>query len=242
MGTSSEDGDLGRRMAQLARGFFRPADLGETLRGVTAAAVELVEAADCASILVVEGRREFRSIGATSELPPQLDAVQERLGEGPCLDAARKNLVVRSDDLRAESRWPGFAAEATKAGVLSTLSFQLYLAEDTMGALNLFSCEAGAFDPQAEAITEVLAAHAAMALSAARTHSQFTSALASRDTIGQAKGMIMERFGVDALAAFDLLRRLSQDSNVPLADLAERIVEAGPGRGAGGTPDGGRPV
>ena len=230
MTRSSEEGDLGRRMAQLARGFYRPADLDETLRGVTAAAVELVEGADCADILIVTGRKHFHSLAATSELAEHLDDLQEQFGEGPCLDASFKYLVVRSDDLRTETRWPRFAKAAVEAGVLGALSFQLYLDQESMGALNMFSSRSDAFGPVAEATAEVLAAHAAMAMSAARSQGQFASALATRDIIGQAKGMIMERFGIDAVAAFELLRKLSQDSNVTLAVVAQRLVDAGPER------------
>ncbi|MEU5841178.1 GAF and ANTAR domain-containing protein [Rhodococcus sp. NPDC047139] len=230
MTVSSEAGDIGRRMAQLARGFYHPTDLDETLRGVTAAAVELVDGADCADILIVTGRQHFRSLAATSKLAEDLDDIQEQFGEGPCLDASLKYLVVRSEDLRAESRWPRFAAAAVKAGVLSALSFQLYVEQESMGALNMFSSEAEAFGPLGEATAEVLAAHAAIAMSAARSQGQFASALATRDIIGQAKGMIMERFGVDAIAAFELLRKLSQDSNVTLSVVAQRLVDAGPER------------
>ncbi|MBS9374457.1 GAF and ANTAR domain-containing protein [Rhodococcus sp. B50] len=230
MTRSAEAGDIGRRMAQLARGFYHPSDLDETLRGVTAAAVELVEGTDCADILIVTGGKHFRSLAATSELAEHLDDVQEQFGEGPCLDASFKYLVVRSEDLRTETRWPRFAKAAVGAGVLSALSFQLYLDKESMGALNMFSARADAFDPLGEATAEVLAAHAAMAMSAARNQGQFASALATRDIIGQAKGMIMERFGIDAVAAFELLRRLSQDSNVLLAEVAQGIVEAGPER------------
>lgn len=227
MNALPEPQDLARRMAELAREFFRPSSLAETLSGVTAAAVELVPNADWADILTVTGGRKVESFAATAKLPEELDAVQEKLGEGPCLDAAMNNLVVRSDDLRTETRWPRFAGEAVQAGVLSTLSFQLYLDSGSMGALNLFSSKPAGFDVAAEAITEVLATQAAMALSAARGHEQFSSALASRDIIGQAKGMIMERFGVDSVRAFELLRKLSQDSNIALADIATRLVESG---------------
>ncbi len=225
-----ESQELARRMAALAREFFRPSSLADTLSGVTAAAVELIPNAEWADILTVTGGRTVESFAATAKLPEELDAVQEKLGEGPCLEAAQKSLIVRSDDLRTETRWPRFAAEAVQAGVLSTLSFQLYLDSGSMGALNLFSSKPGAFDVDAEAITEVLAAQAAMALSAARGHEQFSSALASRDIIGQAKGMIMERFGVDSVRAFELLRKRAQDSNIPLADSAARLVDSGSAR------------
>ncbi|MFC9553817.1 GAF and ANTAR domain-containing protein [Rhodococcus sp. NPDC056960] len=195
---------------------------------MTAAAVASVSGADSAGILVVKSKKTFASHAGTSELPEQLDAVQEKLGEGPCVEAALNAMVVRSDDFRTEPRWPNFARAAVDAGVHSSMSFQLYTQRDSMGALNLFSFTPHGFGVEDEAIAEALAAHAAMALSAARHHEQFRSALASRDIIGQAKGMIMERFAVDAVRAFEMLATLSQDSNTSLTVVAEKLVALGP--------------
>ena len=109
-------------------------------------------------------------------------------------------------------------------GPRSALSFKLYTSSQTAGALNLFALEPGAFDAEAETIGAVLAAHAAAAIIASRQNEQLESALSTRDRIGQAKGILMERFAIDAFAAFDLLRRLSQESNVKLIDIAEKVV------------------
>ncbi len=95
------------------------------------------------------------------------------------------------------------------------------------GALNLFGLKPDVFTPEVEAVGAMLATHAAVALIADDVRLQFQSALASRDVIGQAKGMIMERFNVDAVRAFELLTRLSQDSNTKLAKVAEEIVARG---------------
>jgi GAF domain-containing protein len=215
--------DLTQAIAEATRSFFAPSSLDETLRGVTESARSLIPAVDCADILVVAGPKKYQSHAATSELPVRLDAIQERLDEGPCIDAARSELFVRCNDFRSDSRWPRFGPEAVGAGVLSSLSFRLY----TIGALNLFALTSDAFSDEDEELGRVLATHAAVALYAANKTEQFKSGLASRDIIGQAKGMLMERYGIDAVQAFDLISRLSQTQNVPVAALAAELVELG---------------
>jgi AmiR/NasT family two-component response regulator len=93
-----------------------------------------------------------------------------------------------------------------------------------MGALNVFADEPRAFGQNSRDIGLIFAVHSSVAWNAARRDEQFRRALASRDTIGQAKGMIMERYGVDAVRAFEVLRKLSQDSNVPLFQVATELV------------------
>lgn len=215
-------------MSQLAREFADPDNVDDVLRKVTDAAVELIPSADCADVLVVVGRNHFESKAATSTLPAELAALQITLGEGPCLDAAVREMTVRADDLRGETRWPRYARAAVDAGVLSMLTVHLYSQRSTLGALNLYSFTPGGFDRDDEATAEMLGTHAALASAAASAHRQMTSALASRDMIGQAKGMLMERFGIDAVRAFELLRRLSQERNIPVARIAEEIVAVGP--------------
>jgi AmiR/NasT family two-component response regulator len=93
-----------------------------------------------------------------------------------------------------------------------------------MGALNFYSRRAGVFDAAAVEDGMVVATHVALAWNLARRDQQFHSALATRDIIGQAKGMLMERFKIDAVQAFEVLKRLSQNSNTPLVDIADDIV------------------
>jgi ANTAR domain-containing protein len=114
-----------------------------------------------------------------------------------------------------------FGAAAVEAGVHSMLSFQLYAYDSgSAGALNLFSQRRVSFDLETEAIGAMLATHAAVAILAMNEHDQFQSALASRDTIGQAKGILMERFRIDAVKAFVMLTKLSQESNIPVREIA----------------------
>ncbi|KXF48886.1 histidine kinase [Rhodococcus sp. SC4] len=223
--SDSGAGDLSRTMAELARSLSGPRTLDERLRAVTAAVVELMPHETCAGILLISGGNKFETVAPTSELLRKLDHAQQQLGQGPCVAAALNNLVVRSEDLRSESRWPQFAAAAVDVGILSSMSFQLYTSEGKMGALNLFAFSPNAFGPNEEAAGEVLAAHAALALTAVRTEEQLRSAVASRDVIGQAKGMLMERFDIDAIRAFELLSRLSQETNTRLSVIAQRITE-----------------
>ncbi|OBF06380.1 histidine kinase [Mycobacterium sp. ACS4054] len=217
--------ELAMRMAELARDIAAPRSLGDVLIDVTTAAVELIPAADIAGVLLVKGGGDFESVADTDGLAAQLDKLQHDFGEGPCHDAALKQTIVRTDDLREEPRWPRYAPAAVEHGVLSSLSFKLYTADRTAGALNLFSFRPNVWDTEAETIGSVFAAHAASAIMASRHGQQMQSALSTRDRIGQAKGIIMERYGVDELRAFDLLRRLSQESQTKLVDIAQRVVD-----------------
>jgi transcriptional regulator with GAF, ATPase, and Fis domain len=223
--TETFNHELARRMAELARVVAGPRRVDEVLSDVTAAALELIPGAEAAGILFVGRSGQFESVAGTSELPHRLDELQMKHREGPCLEAAVNELIVRADDFRTERRWPKYAAGAVEHGVLSGLSFKLYTSSQTAGALNLFASRENAFDLEAETIGSVLAAHAAAAILASRQSEQLESALSTRDRIGQAKGIIMERYDVDDVAAFAMLRTRSQDSNTKLVDVAARVIE-----------------
>jgi GAF domain-containing protein len=194
-----------------------------TLAELTAAAVQLIDGIDCANVLLIKDG-EFYRVGSTSAIATAVDQAQERLGEGPCIDAAEQDVVIRCDDLRTDGRWPNFARAARDAGVLRVMSYRLYTQGPNSGALNLFGFTPGSLTPEFEAVGAMLATHAALAIIAADRQQQFESALATRDLIGQAKGIIMERFDVDAIRAFQLLTRLSQESNTPVRVVAERLT------------------
>ncbi|MET0474045.1 MAG: GAF and ANTAR domain-containing protein [Mycobacterium sp.] len=220
--------ELAVRMADLARTLARERTLDSVLVEVTAAAVELIPGVDTAGILLVEKRGEFESLATTSELVNQLDILQMTFDEGPCVQAALADTIVRTDDFRVETRWPRYSPAVVDIGVLSGMSFKLYTGERTAGALNLFGFQPRTWDSDAESLGSVLAAHAAAAIVATQQERQLKAALLSRDRIGQAKGIIMERFGVDDVRAFDMLRQLSQEQNVKLVEVAEQVVNTRP--------------
>jgi len=153
-----------------------------------------------------------------------VDALQHEFGEGPCLDAVYEHKTVRVDDMASESRWPAFASRAAEAGARSMLSFQLWVEGDNLGALNLYSRRPHAFDEDSEHIGLLYAAHAAVAYAAAQRQDQLQAAVDTRDLIGQAKGILMERYGIDDDRAFAFLVRLSMDRNQKLRDIAQHIV------------------
>jgi GAF domain-containing protein len=212
-------------MAELARAAAAPRSVDEVLSDVTSTARELIPGTDTAGVLLIGKGGKFDSVAGTDDLPHQLDDLQMTFNEGPCVQAALDELIVRTDDFRAEERWPRYASAAVEIGVLSGLSFKLYTADRTAGALNLFAFKPNAFDAEDETTGVVLAAHAAAAILASRQGEQLESALSTRDRIGQAKGIIMERFGVDDVQAFEMLRRLSQDGNTRLIEVAQRVID-----------------
>ncbi|KUH86978.1 MULTISPECIES: GAF and ANTAR domain-containing protein [unclassified Mycobacterium] len=217
--------ELAERMAELARASAPPRTVDQVLEDVTATAKELIPGADTVGVLLVARGGKFESLAGTSDLPHELDELQMQFGEGPCVQAALNESILRTDDFRSEERWPRYAAAAVERNIFSGLSVKLYTAERTAGALNMFSTKPRAFDAADETIGAILAAHAAAALLASREGEQLKSAMSTRDRIGQAKGIIMERYGVDEMRAFEMLKQLSQDSNVKLADIAQRVID-----------------
>jgi GAF domain-containing protein len=216
--------DLALQMAELARSIaLRSVD--DVLADVTAAAKQLIDGVDLAGVLLIGTGGNFETRAPTSDLMFKIDALQMRYLEGPCVQAALSEIVVRTDDFRNESKWPNYSPAMVDLGVRSGLSFKLYTADRTAGALNLFAFEPRLWDTEAETVGMVLAAHAAAAILASRQGDQLQSALSTRDRIGQAKGIIMERFGIDDVRAFAMLRQLSQDGNVKLAEVAQRVID-----------------
>jgi len=216
---------LGAAMGELARTLqHEHASEHATLDAVTAAVVEAVPGAEHASISLVVRGKTVESRAATDPLAERIDARQTELGQGPCLDAVWEQESVHIPDMAAESRWPRFTAAAVEAGIGAMLCFQLFVADAKLGALNLYASRAGAFDAEARFTGLMFATHAAVAITGARQEETLSAALAHRDVIGQAKGIVMERFHLDAPRAFALLTRLSQTENIKLRDIATQLV------------------
>ena len=241
-GTAARDVPPGQdalavQFSELARALQQQDDPHSTLVEVVRAAVALIPGATDGSISVVLGRKRVMSEAASGELPRVVDKLQESTGQGPCLDAAYQHETVRVPDMASEQRWPGFAAPALEAGAASMLSVQLYVEGDNLGALNLYARAANAFDEESEHIGLLFASHAAIAYDAARRQSLLSRSVATRQLIGQAQGILMERHKITDDRAFALLVRASQDTNTKLRDIAEQLVRSG---ALPGGPDPGR--
>ena len=172
--------DLALRMAELAQVIsLRRVD--DVLVDVTAAAKELIAGVDIAGVLLVGKGGTHQTLAPTSDVMFKLDELQMTTGEGPCLQAALDEIVIRTDDFRDEPRFPNYAPKVVELGLLSALSLKLYTADRTAGALNLFGYEPRPWNSEAETIGMVLAAHAASAILASRESEQLQSALSTRD-------------------------------------------------------------
>ena len=227
-GGSGAAHDLGEVMGQVARSLQEEhGDVESTLQTLTATAVGIVPGAEECTVTYVTGRRRVEPRAATSDLPREVDEMQDRIQEGPCLHAVWDEQTVRVEDMRTETRWPRFTAEAVELGVLSSLSFQLFVQGDNLGALNLYARQPHAFGEESEDVGLVLAAHAAVALASAQNEQHLRRAVDNRDLIGQAKGILMERYRLTADQAFQALSRVSQQTNRKLVDIAEELTQTG---------------
>ncbi|MGB2920607.1 MAG: GAF and ANTAR domain-containing protein [Mycobacterium sp.] len=216
------------RVAELVQGLHsRPDTDSETVLAELAehAAVE-IPGAQYAGITLTRSAKKVDTPAASHHWPLLLDKIQERHQEGPCLTAAWDEKIIHVVDLEKDERFPKYRRDAlAETPIRSIMAFQMFIAGETVGALNVFSEQPGAFTADSRDLGRVFAAHSSVAWNSARRDEQFRRALSSRDIIGQAKGMIMERYGVNAVQAFELLRKLSQDSNVPLIKVATNLVE-----------------
>lgn len=215
--------DLARTLGTVARELEAEPDEERTLASVVQAAVHTVPGATAGGITEVS-RRQVTARTPSSELVEQCDQLQNELGEGPCLDAIWEQHTVIVNDLARDGRWPRFGPRAAELGAGSLISFQLYVQEHSLGALNLYGASGAQFGPDEQIIGEVFATHAALALSEARQYRQFNDALASRDAIGQAKGLLMAHEDLTGQQAFDMLVRASQHANIKLTDVAQWLV------------------
>jgi hypothetical protein len=226
-GTAVDGDQLAKQLSDVARRAQAEDDRGLMLDEVVKAAVALIPGVDEASISITVGRRDVRSEHPSGDLPAKVDAVQTETGEGPCIDAAYEHETVRVPDMAKEDRWPKFAARASELGAASMLSIQLWVDGDDLGALNLFSRTAGSFTDESEHVGLLFASHAAVAFASADEVHHLNLAVARRDLIGQAKGILMERFKVTADQAFSVLVRVSQDRNEKIFDIAEELTQTG---------------
>lgn len=224
---------LGDVMSRVARELQEEhGHVEATLQAIATQAVGVVPNAEECGISYVIGRKKVEPRASTSDLPRKVDSLQERLGQGPCLDAIWESDLVRVDDVGADHRWPEFSEQAATLGAGSMLAFRLFVDGDRLGALNLYSRTPGAFDDECQEIGQMLAAHAAVALAGAQHEEHLRAGMSNRDVIGQAKGILMERHRLTADQAFGVLTRVSQELNRKLFDVAREVTDTGavPGR------------
>lgn len=201
------------------------ADFETALTVINQTSVESVPGAQYAGVTFIDGDGAVQTVAATHPYSTWLDLVQREVGEGPCLSAAWQQHTIHIDDMTTDARWPLYCdAALARTPVRSVLSFKLFGDGKRMAALNFYSQAPGAFDTESIELGLIFATQTTLAWNALTREQQFRSAIANRDIIGQAKGILMERFKIDAIAAFELLRKFSQQSNTKLFDIADRLA------------------
>jgi ANTAR domain/GAF domain len=223
--TMGTDGPSDERFASIVRSLQAEKGIRHTLQRSVDLAVEMVPGCDDACVSLVHRSGRIDTPVATSDAARRSDELQYELQEGPCLDAIWHHETVRSDDLSTEARWPTWGPVAAgELGFRSMLCFQLFTGSDSLGALNLYARGPRAFDATGTDVGWALAAHVAVALAGEQELAHMQHAVANRTVIGQAQGVLMERFGLDAAQAFDILRTVATSNDISLDRVATQLV------------------
>jgi len=223
----TSDGDLATLLSEAAQSLQQEPDVQATLQRIVEGAVALVPGAEHASLSSIVKRREMHTRASSGQLPQAVDRAQVETGQGPCLDTLYEQRTARIPVMAEEQRWPDFAGRARELGVNSMLAVQLFVEGDDMGAMNLFSSQPDSFDEESEHVALLFASHAAVAMSEAQEQENLRGAIDFRDLVGQAKGILMERYKITGDQAFRILSLASQLHNRKLRDVASELVFQG---------------
>ena len=212
-------------------GRLTPGDLDHTLEQITAAAVEVLPGVHSASITVKHANGRLETAAPTAEMLLGLDAAQYELREGPCYDAAVDQPFVTSPHLAADERFPRYGALAVQAGIRAQAGLRLFETPrpSARAALNLYSRDVGSFDDMSM-VAQLFVHQSAMAIDYAREIENLQQAMKTRQLIGRAVGIAMERYDLNEERAFAFLARVSQTRNVKLRAVAEELVAEAEGR------------
>jgi GAF domain-containing protein len=228
---SAEEADLAEGLAGLSRLATNRLGLEDLLTRVAGYAVRAIPGADGAGLTLLEDDRAD-TIVATAPFVSEIDDIQYRMGQGPCITAARDGQTVMSGSLGGDPRWRTFGGTVARLGVHSVLSLPLITGDGVVGAMNIYAHDKHVFDERSAELGEVFAVPAAIAVQNAHVLAQtqrlaahLESALKSRAVIDRAVGIIMSRSGVTEGEALDRLRSLSQSEHHKLAEVAQQLID-----------------
>ncbi len=212
------------QLAEMARSLEHEQGTQGTLDLAVSAATHIIDACDLAGVSIAR-RDEVRTRAATDDAVLAMHELQYQLGEGPDVQTLRDHETVYCPDLSTDQRWPRWGPRVVQElGVRSVVSYRLFTTSDTLGAPNLFSRTPHAFDTEDIDNGLALAAHVAVAVAEEQNDQRLHVALASRTVIGQAQGILMERFDLSADEAFQVLIRFSTHQNIKLHRVATQLV------------------
>jgi transcriptional regulator with GAF, ATPase, and Fis domain len=212
--------------ARLAHNLHDQVNVEKTLEKIVECAAAVV-GCDYAGVLLTSKGNRFDVITASHPVTEKADQLQVEWRQGPGIAAVADARTTLVSDTAEDMRWPRWAAGMRDLRLGSVLAVRLWTSQSTLGALNLYACSPRWFDSDALAVAEVLGRHASIALYNAKQEESLWQAIDSRKIIGQAQGILMERFALDDQSAFEVLRRYSQNTNTKLNEVARILVRSG---------------
>ena len=217
-------------LSELAGLLMSTTSFEELMQQIADLAARAVPAATTCGITLSQDGHVI-TVASADALARLLDEQQYELDHGPCLQALSTGLLVDADDLTAESRWPGYPARAVAHGIRTIYSSPLVVNGQPIGALNMYAEGPNAFDADARVAIGQLTALAAATITAAMRHydeatltDHLRAALSSRSVIDQAMGIVIGMQHCTPNEAFDVLRTVSQNRNIPLREVATELV------------------
>jgi GAF domain-containing protein len=226
-----------KAFAQLSQKLLADPSEAMTIDRIVNMVAVTIPHCDGAGLMLRRPRGKVETPASTSSLVRQADTLQYELDEGPCLSAIEDPSTYVVNDTATDARWPRWCPKVAALGFRSVSCVRLATETNVLGALNLYALEPAAFTADDLDVAKIFADHAAGALQSAQVVTGLRTAMDSRQLIGVAQGMLMQRYGLDLEQAFQVLLRYSQDTNIKLRDVAERMVETGalPAEGPTGT-------
>lgn len=223
MGGVDQGGEIVRRFADLAVELHASEGVEETVDAVVEFALQALGCSYAGVALAIHGRG-FDVPAATDPVVAEIYEFQLTSGKGPLMESMRQHATVLVRDTAVDQRWTEWAGRVLELGVRSVLDVPLTTGEELVGVLGLYSAEVDAFGTDDEAVAHILARHASVALATARHEENLAAAVDARKLVGQAMGILMERYDLDADRAFEVLKRYSQQNNRKLRDVAQELI------------------
>jgi hypothetical protein len=212
-------------MTDVADSLRLPIDLDATLDRITRSAADTIPGIDHASLSVTSKDGQIQTLAPTDQVAVHADELQYELRQGPCYQAATSDPVVQVNELATDARWPEYGPEAAaRFGIGAQLAFQFVAEPHARGALNLYANKPHQIDAETRQLGAMFAHLVAVALGWSREGETLTAALTTREVIGQAIGIIIERYRLDPDRAFAFLVRISQTGNMRLHDVAVGVI------------------
>jgi transcriptional regulator with GAF, ATPase, and Fis domain len=224
--------ELIQSVAAVSRLLTANETVESTVGRIAQLSVLALDAADECGISLVTGK-QIKTVAVTGEVGQKIDNLQIETGEGPCMSSIEKQATFYIPDMAHDETWPAFSARAAaETGISSLVGYVLEVGSGALGAINLMAYTPNAFDEDAIAVGAVFAAQAGVALSNAQTHEknaqkveQLEEGIQTRQVIGQAVGIVMATRHLNADEAFEILKTISQHTNVKLKKVAAGLVD-----------------